>query len=79
MSNPYLFGKVSITAPFSENSDSEVLFHTGIGLGYQLPIVPAYFLRLEGQYNRLINEDENANGFSVMMGIGVRFGNNEER
>lgn len=77
VSNPYLFGKASITTTFIEDRDNESALHIGMGVGYQWHIAPVYFLRLEGQYHRVIHDDEHVNGFSVMMGIGVRFGGNK--
>ncbi len=73
VSNPYLFSKVSITTTFSENSDNESIYAVGVGAGYQWHIAPVYFLRLEGQYHRIIDEDDHSNAYSVTMGIGVRF------
>ena len=78
VSNPYLFSKASITTTFSENGYNESIYAVGVGAGYQWHIAPVYFLRLEGQYHRIIDEDDHANAYSVTMGIGVRFGNNEK-
>ena len=78
VSNPYLFSKVSITSIVYENGYNELIYAVGVGAGYQWHIAPVYFLRLEGQYHRIIDEDDHANAYSVTMGIGVRFGNNEK-
>lgn len=73
VSNPYLFGKGSIGI-----IDDESILSAGIGAGYQWYIAPVYFFRLEGQYHRVLADDENTNVFSLMMGFGVRFGNSKK-
>ncbi len=73
VSNPYLFGKGSIGI-----IEDESILSAGIGAGYQWYIEPVYLFRLEGQYHRMINDDESANVFSLMMGFGVRFGNSKK-
>ena len=74
VSNPYLFGKGSITI-----IEDESILSAGIGAGYQWYIEPVYLFRLEGQYHRMINSDDDSlNVFSLMMGFGVRFGNSKK-
>lgn len=74
VSNPYFFFKGSIG-----NIADQSLTHVGIGVGYQWQwhIIPVYFFRLEGQYHRQIVDGEQSDSMSVMIGIGIRFGNSE--
>lgn len=75
VSNPYLIGKVSINTTFREYRKNVSLLHASVGAGYQWYIAPLYFLKLEGQYHSVFNDDyEHGNVLSVMMGLGVRFG-----
>ena len=78
VSSPYVLGRVSQTI-FSSEDGNLTITGIGIGAGYQWRIGPAFVLRAEGQYQRLWvsvddAEDENANEFSLTIGIGTRFG-----
>ena len=76
VSSPYLFGRVSLTM-FSGYDDDQTLTSFGAGAGYQWRIDTAFVLRAEGQYQRLlVSDDDDANEFSLTIGIGTRFGNN---
>lgn len=83
LSSPYLMGRASLTQFSGEldgfffSDDSESITSVGIGVGYQFVIKPAFVLRFEGQYNRLMitDEDDPLNEFSLRIGIGTRFGN----
>jgi opacity protein-like surface antigen len=68
-------GRVSLTI-FSGDGDDEILTSFGAGAGYQWRIDTAFVLRVEGQYQRLlVSDDDDANEFSLTIGIGTRFGN----
>lgn len=83
LSSPYLMGRASITQfsldseSFFFSDDTESITSVGIGVGYQFSIKPAFVLRFEGQYSRLMltDEDDPLNEFSLRIGIGTRFGN----
>lgn len=83
VSSPYVLGRISHNIFSGEDSflfDGDLsLTSFGGGLGYQWRIGSAFVLRLEAQYQRLWvsyeDEDENANEFSFIIGIGTRFGN----
>lgn len=79
-SSPYVLGRVSQTIfSGSESSffdDGQTLTSFGIGFGYQWRMDAAFVLRIEGQYQRLFisDEEDDANEFSLIIGIGTRFG-----
>ena len=83
VSSPYVLGRISHNIFSGEDSflfDGDLsLTSFGGGLGYQWRIGSAFVLRLEAQYQRLWlsyeDEDENANEFSFIIGLGTRFGN----
>ncbi len=85
-SSPYVLGRVSRTI-FSGSgdddffSDEETLTSFGGGLGYQWRIGAAFVFRAEGQYQRLLlsNVDDGANEFSLIFGLGTRFGNGKSQ
>ncbi len=81
VSNPYVLGRVSTTILSGEDAfffdGNQTLTSFGIGLGYQWRIGDAFVFRAEGQYQRVFIEDENANEFSLTIGIGTRFGNSK--
>lgn len=76
VSSPYVLGRVSLTV-FSGSGDDQTLTSFGAGCGYQWRIDAAFVLRVEGQYQRLLvsDEEDDANEFSLTIGIGTRFGN----
>ena len=80
VSNPYVLGRVSTTLFSGDDiwgsDESETWISVGVGAGYQWRIGPALVLRAEGQYQRTF-DDENINDFSFIIGLGTRFGNNE--
>lgn len=81
VSTPYLLGRASATI-FSGGEgaflfdEEQTMTSVGIGLGYQWRIGQAFVLRTEAQYQRVFieDEDEDANEFSLIIGIGTRFG-----
>ena len=81
VSTPYLLGRFTATIFSGEDTllfdEDQTLTSIGIGLGYQWRIGPAFMLRTEAQYQRVFveDEDEDANEFSLIIGIGTRFGN----
>ncbi len=83
LSSPYLMGRASLTQfsgdseSFFSPGDTESITSVGIGVGYQFVIKPAFVLRFEGQYNRLMitDGDDPLNEFSLRIGIGTQFGN----
>ncbi len=82
MSNPYVLGRVSINMLSDEDGfffgEDRTLTNLGIGLGYQWRIGHAFVLRTEAQYQRVFvadDVDEDANEFSLIIGLGTRFGN----
>ena len=85
VSSPYLLGRVSVTILSGEDAflfdEGTTLTSGGIGLGYQWRIGPAFIFRAEGQYQRLLvpDEDDDANEFSLIFGIGTRFGNSNNQ
>ena len=85
VSSPYVFGRVSHTIFGGEYSfffsDDRTLTGFGGGFGYQWRIDAAFVLRVEGQYQRLLMSDEEdaANEFSLIIGIGTRFGNSNSQ
>ena len=82
-SSPYVLGRISQTIFTGEEffffDDERTLTSFGIGLGYQWRIGAAFVFRAEGQYQRLLvsDEDDDANEFSLILGIGTRFGNSK--
>ena len=84
-SSPYVLGRVSTTIFSGDDlfflDEVETLISFGIGLGYQWRIGDAFVFRAEGQYQRLLlsNEDDDANEFSLIFGIGTRFGNSKSQ
>ena len=90
VSNPYVLGRVSTTILSGEgtsffNEDETLpsfemgLPSFGIGLGYQWRIGAAFVFRAEGQYQLLFLSDvgDYVNEFSLILGIGTRFGNSK--
>ena len=84
-SSPYVLGRVSTTLFSGDDifffDDTETLTSFGIGLGYQWRIGDAFVFRAEGQYQRLflLGDDDDANEFSLILGIGTRFGNSKSQ
>ena len=82
-SAPYIFGRSSILAEYLY-SDVELAVNIGGGIGYQWRIGPAFVLRTEAQYQRVLLQTEHDTGtanvseFSFIIGIGTRFGNSEK-
>lgn len=82
VSTPYLLGRASATI-FGGNDntllfdENQTLTSVGIGFGYQWRIGHAFVLRTEAHYQRVFvaDEDEDANEFSLIIGLGTRFGN----
>ncbi len=80
VSGPYILGRISTTVFGGEAQsilDNENMMSFGGGLGYQWRIGTALVLRTEGQYHRSLIKDRNLNEFSLVIGIGTRFGSNE--
>ena len=86
-STPYILGRFSLyTVSLGELifSDDEIgiLANIGIGFGYQWCIGPAFVLRTEAHYQRIlpfVDDPVAGNEFSLIIGIGTRFGNNKAR
>ena len=84
-STPYISGRFSLyTISLGElifsDDETGILANIGIGFGYQWRIGPAFVLRTEAHYQRILPfEDEPVAGneFSLIIGIGTRFGNNK--
>lgn len=50
----------------------------GFGISHRVPDADsAFVLKAEGQYQRVLIEDENANELSLAIGFDTRFGNNK--
>ncbi len=80
VSTPYLLGRMSHTIISDEDTflfGDETMTSFGLGLGYQWRIGTAFVLRTEAQFQRVLVEDDNANEYSLIIGIGTRFGKNE--
>ena len=79
VSGPYLLGGGALlTFNATEDDDSArwTNYSAGAGLGYQWRVGPA-FLRTEGRYQRWFVDDDfnrNLNQFSLLLGLGTRFG-----
>ena len=57
---------------------NEFEFRMGFGISHRVPDAEsAFVLKAEGQYQRVLIEDENANEFSFIIGFGTRFGNDK--
>ena len=83
-SSPYVLGRVSTTIFSGDDilffDDIETLTSFGIGFGYQWRIGAAFVFRAEVQYQRLLlPDDDDANEFSLIFGIGTRFGNSKNQ
>ena len=84
-SSPYVLGRVSTTIFSGDDTlffdDIETLTSFGFGFGYQWRIGAAFVFRSEVQYQRLLlpDEDDDANEFSLIFGIGTRFGNSKSQ
>lgn len=74
MSTPYLSARVATERFFSNEDDNTSRHRFGFGGGYQWRFAETYFLRAGGQFHRVLNEETHYNGYSVIMGLGVRFG-----
>jgi len=85
VSGPYALGRVSTTILSGDDifsSDAgQTLISFGGGLGYQWRIGAAFVFRAEAQYQRVLvsDEDADANEFSLILGIGTRFGNSKSQ
>ena len=83
VSSPYLLGRVSTTIFSGEDTflfgGGTTLTSFGIGLGYQWRIRDAFVFRAEGQYQRVLlsDDDDDSNEFSLILGIGTRFGTSQ--
>lgn len=83
-SSPYVMGRVSTTLFSGDDiyvfDEVETFSSFGIGFGYQWRIGDAFVFRAEGQYQRLLApDDDDANEFSLIFGIGTRFGNSKSQ
>lgn len=79
VSSPYGLIRGSMTTTFFDSDTNPTTLRFGVGGGYQWRIRNNYILRAEGQYLRAFAEDEegeNVNGFTFIIGIGIRFGSN---
>ena len=83
MSSSYVLGTISLLNILSElDEESSEASHTAIfggGIGYQWRIKDVLSLRVEGQYRRMLNFEDNEGTdteYSLIIGLGTRFGNN---
>jgi len=74
MSTPYLSARVATERLFSDEDDNTSRYLFGFGGGYQWRFSETYSFRVGGQFHRVLNEEIRYNGYSVIMGLGVRFG-----
>lgn len=72
VSGPYLLCNGAVLVLDVDEREAEADFSAGAGAGYQLRLGSGYFVRAEGQYRRWF--DDEVNDFSILMGLGARFG-----
>ncbi len=77
VSTPYLFARMSWQNRFGNENSDDSRRRIGLGGGYQLRIEDDYYLRFGLQYHRVMYDNTHHNGYSAVIGIGVRFGNDK--
>lgn len=75
VSTPYLFARVSWQNSFGNENYDDSRQRLGLGGGYQWRIEDDYYLRFGLQYHRDMYDNTHHNGYSAVIGLGVRFGN----
>lgn len=75
VSTPYLFARMSWQNSFGNENYDDARQRIGLGGGYQLRIEEDYYLRFGLQYHRVMYDNTHHNGYSAVLGLGVRFGN----
>ena len=77
MSNPYILGYGFLDLLDTSDSDVQVYYAIGAGMGYQWRIGPAFVFRAEGRYQRWISSEEqelaNVHEFLLVLALGTRF------
>ena len=78
VSTPYMLARMSFTIIDDDETllygDSDTITSFGLGIGYQFRLGASFVLRTEAQYQRLTIEEEHANEYALIVGIGTRFG-----
>ena len=78
VSTPYILARMSFTIVDDDDTllfgDSDTITSFGLGIGYQFRLGASFVLRTEAQYQRLTIEEEHANEYALIIGIGTRFG-----
>ena len=75
VSTPYLFARMSWQNRFGNENSDDSRQRIGVGGGYQWRIEDDYYLRFGLQYHRVMYDNTHHNGYSAVIGLGVRFGN----
>lgn len=75
VSTPYLFARLSWQNNFGNENSDDSRQRFGLGSGYQYRIEDDYYLRFGLQYHRVMYDNTHHNGYSAVIGLGVRFGN----
>lgn len=75
VSTPYLFARVSWQNRFGNENYDDSRQRIGLGGGYQWRVENDYYLRFGLQYHRVMYDNTHHNGYSAVIGLGVRFGN----
>ena len=75
VSTPFLFARTSWQNRFGNDNDNDSRQRIGLGGGYQWRIEDDYYLRFGLQYHRVMYDNRHHNGYSAVIGLGVRFGN----
>ncbi len=75
VSTPYLFARMSWQNSFGTENYNDSSQRIGLGGGYQLRIEDDYYLRFGLQYHRAMYDNTHHNGYSAVIGLGVRLGN----
>lgn len=76
-STPYLFARMSWQNSLGIENDDDSRQRIGLGGGYQWRIEDDYYLRFGLQYHRVMYDNTHHNGYSAVIGLGVRFGNDK--
>ena len=75
VSTPYLYARMSWQNSFGDKNNDDSRQRIGLGGGYQWRIENDYYLRFGLQYHRAMYDSTHHNGYSAVIGLGVRFGN----
>ena len=77
VSTSYLFARGSWQNSFGNENYDDSRQRIGLGGGYQWRIEDDYYLRFGLQYHRVMYDNTHHNGYSAVIGLGVRFGNSK--